>query len=66
MKTYTDKAGNTLYKKIQSNGRPQFYAKNKYGRLVNEEGVITLMKNANINVQKNNNIQNKINKMLGK
>jgi hypothetical protein len=37
---YTDAAGNTLWKKIDtSTGRVQWSAKNKSGRLVDEEGV---------------------------
>jgi hypothetical protein len=47
IKIYTDKAGNTLYKKyIKTRGIWQYSAKNKHGKLVTGKGVQILIKRA--------------------
>lgn len=57
-KIFKDKAGNVLYEKKLKNGKIQMYAKNKQGRLVNEQGVKTMMHRAGYEYKKNQNQKN--------
>jgi len=44
-KIYTDEAGNTLWER-QLKGRKQVYAKNRQGKVVDEEGIAKMMDKA--------------------